>query len=301
MKKAFVITVLCFLSAAAVGQTSHALLVAIDNYPESSGWNEIHATNDITIVVPFLKANGFTDKHITVLKNKAATKQNITSALSNLVTKSRKGDYIYLQFSCHGQQMLDNNGDEPDSYDEALIPYDAQRRFSRGVYEGQNHLRDDELSAFLDKIRLQVGAAGNLLVVFDACHSGSADRNGDDDEYVRGTTYVFAPNGYTLPVIDPAKVVAAPKTAENMAALTVLSACLPNEVNYEYKASNGSYYGTLTYAICSMYNKAAADMKVSDFFGILKNQIKKMSEGKRRKQNLDLQCTDENKTFNIGR
>lgn len=300
MKQAFAITVFCCFFAAATGQTSRALLVAIDNYPASGGWNEIHATNDIAIMVPLLKANGFQDSHITVLTDSMATKKNIMTALSNLATRSGKGDYVYLQFSCHGQLMLDDNGDEPEGYDESLIPYDAPRRFSRGVYEGHNHLRDDELSLFLDRIRLQVGATGNLFVVFDACHSGSADRDGDDDEYVRGTTYIFAPDGYTLPIIDPAKVVAAPKTGKNMSDLTVLSACQPGEVNYEHKASDGRYYGMLTYAICGIGNEAGI-VRVSDFFDRLQGLVQKMSEGKKRRQNLDLQSTNENKTFSIGR
>lgn len=301
MKQIFAIIACYFLSAAAVGQTSRALLVAIDNYPASGGWNEIHATNDISIVAPLLKANGFHDNHITVLTDAKATKENIVSALSEMVTTSRKGDYIYVQFSCHGQQMLDDNGDEPDGYDEALIPYDAQRRYRSGVYEGENHLRDDELAVFLDKIRLKIGAAGNLIAVFDACHSGSADRNGDDDEYVRGTAYLFAPDG-TLPApINRSKVIDTPKMDGEMAALTVLSACMPDEVNYEYKASDGKYYGTLTYAICSMDGKRGADMNITDFFGRLRGQIQKMQEGRKRKQNLNLESTNENKTFSIGR
>lgn len=301
MKQVFAIIICYFLSAAAVGQTSRALLVAIDNYPVSGGWNEIHATNDISIVAPLLKSNGFHDNHITVLTNAKATKGDIVAALSDMVTASRRGDYIYLHFSCHGQQMLDDNGDEPDGYDEALIPYDAQRRFRGGVYEGENHLRDDELAVFLDKIRLKIGATGNLIVVFDACHSGSADRNGDDDEYVRGTTYVFAPDGALPTTLNKAKVIATPKTDGEMATLTVLSACMPDEVNYEYKASDGKYYGTLTYAICSMGGKRGVDINISDFFGRLRGRIQNMQEGRKRKQNPNLESTNENKTFSIGR
>ena len=40
---------------------------------------------------------------------------------------------------------MDDNGDEEDGLDEALIPYDAQFWYAPGEYEGQNHLRDDEL------------------------------------------------------------------------------------------------------------------------------------------------------------
>lgn len=297
-KQALITMLLCGLVTAVSGQTSRALLVAIDNYPEAGGWNEIHATNDIDIVLPMLKANGLRDSEVTMLTDQQATKKNILNALSKIATDSQKGDYIYLQFSMHGQQMLDDNGDEPDGYDEALIPYDAQRKYRAGIYEGENHLRDDELSRFLDRIRIKVSAGGNLTVVFDACHSGSADRDGDDEAYVRGTTYIFAPNNYTPPTINPAKVVKAAKTAKNMAPLTVLSACLPTEINYEYKASDGRYYGTLTYALCST---KIGDTTISEFFNRLTDQVQQISAGRKRKQNPDLQSTHETKTFRIGR
>lgn len=302
MSKVFVIILFCLLLAyAAVGQTSRALLVAIDNYPASGGWSEIHATNDISIVAPLLKASGYRSNHITILKNEKATYKNIIASLSNLTTLAGKGDYIYLQFSCHGQQMLDDNGDEPDGYDEAVIPYDAQRRYTKGVYEGENHLRDDQLSLFLNQIRLKIGPSGNLLVVFDACHSGSADRNGNEDSYVRGTTYIFGPYGFTPPIINPSKVIYAPKSDKNMATLTVLSACQPNEVNYEYKAPNGNYYGTLSYALCSARYKSDTEIKISDFFHNLTNRMQEISKDKKRKQNPNLQSTNENKTFGFGR
>lgn len=195
--------------------------------------------------------------------------------------------------------MIDDNGDEPDGYDEALIPYDAPRRYSKGIYEGECHLRDDELQLLLDAIRRKAGQTGCMTVVVDACHSGTADRNGNDEEYVRGTTYVFAPEGYELPEIDPAKVVWSMSMDDVMASLTVLSACCPDQINYEYKAPDGTYYGLLTYALYTL--KPEAGMTVAGFFDRLEARMAKLSEDRKRLQTPDLQSTHEDKTFNIGR
>lgn len=300
VKLLFATLLLCLLSATADGQTPRALLIAVDKYPEQSGWNEIHATNDLSIVVPMLRAHRFEPDNITLLTNQEATKKNIVAALLDLANVSRKGDCIYLHFSAHGQLMLDDNGDEPDGYDESLIPYDAPRRFKAGIYEGENHLRDDELATFLDKIRRKVGPDGNLVVAVDACHSGSADRNKTNDTYIRGTTYIFAPENHILPDIDSAKLVSGPKTTGNMAPLTVLSACLPDQINYEHKASDGKYYGTLTYAICSAQSGDGATQSVAAFFDKLKDRVQKLAGRKNKMQTPDLQSTHEDKTFRIG-
>lgn len=51
---------LCGLSFVPIcGQTSRALLVAVDDYPEGSGWNPIHARNDLQLVVSMLARNNF--------------------------------------------------------------------------------------------------------------------------------------------------------------------------------------------------------------------------------------------------
>ena len=57
-----------------------------------------------------------------MLKNEKATKENINLSLQKLYEDVKTGDYLFLHFSCHGQQMMDLNGDEEDGLDEALVP-----------------------------------------------------------------------------------------------------------------------------------------------------------------------------------
>lgn len=146
MKRFFIIwlSLLCVLCCQA--QQRHALIVAIANYPKESGWNSIHSNNDLQILLPQFDRLGF---RINTLTDKQATKKNIIQALQHLIKQLKTGDNVCLHFSCHGQQMEDDNGDEADGLDEALIPYDAQSTYQKGIYEGENHLRDDELEKFL--------------------------------------------------------------------------------------------------------------------------------------------------------
>lgn len=297
-----IIIVALFFTLSSRAQTNRALLVVIDRYPAESGWNDIHAVNDLEIVSRMLVSNGYSKANISVLPNQTATKKAITEALDRLSRKSRAGDYVYIHFSCHGQQMADDNSDEPDGLDEALIPYDAKRRYSKGEYEGENHLRDDELGKILDGIRARIGPSGNLIVVMDACHSGTADRDADEDTFVRGSTYIFAPDDYVAQATDPDKVVLALSNDDRFASAAVFSACRPDQVNYEYKElQSGNYYGSLSYAFCRMVGSTDRNISTAAFCAGLKQQIECMFAERRRKQTPYFESTDDQKIFRIGR
>ena len=47
-----------------------------------------------------------------------ATFDNIVSHITQFISKSKKGDIVYLHFSAHGQPIEDFNGDEEDGWDE---------------------------------------------------------------------------------------------------------------------------------------------------------------------------------------
>ena len=114
MKRFFIIwlSLLCVLCCQA--QQRHALIVAIANYPKESGWNSIHSNNDLQILLPQFDRLGF---RINTLTDKQATKKNIIQALQHLIKQLKAGDDVCLHFSCHGQQMEDDNGDEADELD----------------------------------------------------------------------------------------------------------------------------------------------------------------------------------------
>ncbi len=149
--------------------------------------------------------------------------------------------------------MEDDNGDEADELDEALIPYDAQSTYQKGIYEGENHLRDDELEKFLISIRQKIGIDGSVLITFDACHSGTANRIEeyveDDDAPIRGTNVIFSSNPF---YIAPGNKHIERKTKlaqqNGLSPICIISACQPFQRNFETKVGN-SYYGTLSYSL----------------------------------------------------
>lgn len=295
-----IVAILFFYVVPLAGQTNRALLVAIDKYPSGSGWAEIHATNDISLIKPVLEKRNFRDSNIAILTNEQATKKAITEALNSLIAASRSKDHIYIHFSCHGQQMVDDNGDEPDGLDEAIIPYDARRRFEQGVYEGQCHFRDDELNEKLEAIRRKIGPKGCLVLVVDACHSGTADRDVDDDVYVRGTAYIFAPPGYDRGTSVVESMGYDIKCSPELAPITVLSACQPGQLNYEYRNPvNEIYYGSLTYALCDLMS----DRNSITYEELRKELVSRIAalNTRRRRQTPLIETTNEEENFNIGR
>lgn len=250
IRKATFIIILCIVSLCCPAQQKHALIIAIANYPTESGWSKINSDNDRTLLVPEFKRLGF---KVTTLQNEQATKQGIIQSLSHLTKQIHPNDYVCIHFSCHGQQMEDNNQDEEDGLDEALIPYDAYLSYKKDIYEGTNHLRDDELEEQLTIIRKKLGENGTLLVTLDACHSGTADRDEeyveDDDAPIRGTSAIFSSNPFFLSPEN--KKVERQNTLprqKGMSSYCIISACQPFQRNFETKVK-GIYYGTLSYAL----------------------------------------------------
>jgi Caspase domain len=222
-------------------QTKRALIVGIGNYPVESGWCKIHGDNDVPLIANALSGKGFSVNNIKSLVNEKATKHNIIKSFNLLIKQAQPNDKIYIHFSTHGQQVVDLNGDEEDGLDEAIIPFDAAKIFTQGVYEGKNHLIDDELNIYLTALRQKIGKSGSLLVVIDACHSGDATRgngNEKDTMMIRGTAEIFQAGIKKSFVPYPVKPLD----------WVVISASQSYQNNYEYKLNNG-YFGSLSYAL----------------------------------------------------
>ena len=256
------------------GQSRYALLIGIGDYPEGSGWNKIHGNNDVSIIKPTLIRQGFPEEAIILLLDTAATKTNILKSLDDLAARLRSGDVAYIHFSGHGQQVSDLNGDEEDGFDEAWIPYDAKKKYEAGVYEGNNHLIDDELNAIFTRLRVRVGAKGKIIVIADACHSGSGSRGQLDDEvFVRGTGDKFILPRQTSNIIKK------PEPTEWL----FVAACKPYQSNYEYRTPEGDYYGVLS---CIIANEQK-QLDICKYSELLREWSKSVSEKSRYPQDLD--------------
>ena len=263
-----------FFAYNAWGQSRHALLIGIGDYPEGSGWNKIHGSNDVSIIKSTLIRQGFSEESIIQLLDSAATKNNILKAFDDLAARLRYEDVAYIHFSGHGQQVSDLNGDEEDGFDEAWIPYDAKKTYEAGVYEGNNHLTDDELNEIFTRLRVRVGARGKIIVIADACHSGSGSRGQPDDEvFVRGTGDKFIIPRQTSNIIKK------PEPTEWL----FVAACKPYQSNYEYRTPDGNYYGVLSYIIANEQKQ----FDICKYSELLLEWSKSVSEKSRYPQDLD--------------
>ena len=267
-------------------QSKRAFMVGISNYSsnqllaDGKGWNDIHGENDVKLLAPTLKKQGFT---IQKLCNKEATANNIRKSLASFSAKCKSGDIVYLHFSCHGQPFEDYDGDESDGWDEALVPFDALKEYQQGKYSGENHITDDELNTYLKTIRNRVGPKGFVYVVIDACHAGSSYR-GDEDEdsvVIRGTDKGFSKsNKQYAPRIDKRGKIKVEKSA-NMANICILEACRSYQMNREIY-ENGQFYGSLSFYINKLLKTSKLDKDISWM-----EQIPKMI-----KQDIRLQLQD---------
>lgn len=231
---------------------SIALLVGISHYSSNNtGWDDINGVNDIRILYGRLQQEGFV---IDTLTESNATAANIRNALHALSTRTKSNDTIYLHFSGHGQPMEDADGDEQDGWDETFIPIDAQMWYKQGVYEGNNHITDDELNICFNHIRRKIGEKGLLFVVFDACHSGTMSREGsdaniDDDAAVRGTYIGFSKDKEYHPLREQKPTCHYDIRQEStLSPVIILEACQAWQQNIEVLV-DGKYYGPLSYAI----------------------------------------------------
>ena len=238
---AFCVFLMLLSTVILAAQERRALLIGIGEYPPGSEWTLVHGDNDVRIIREFLLGQGLRGECIETITNEKATKKGILSALERLTKIGGKNDAVYIHFSGHGQQVTDLDGDERDGFDEAWVPYDAWKKYVAGVYEGENHIIDDEINVCLKKLRAKVGAKGRITLVSDACHSGSGSRGLGDDEYFRGTDEKF---------ILPSRV-ARKSGRSNTVEWLFIGACKSYQTNYELKAPDGKFYGCLSYVIAS--------------------------------------------------
>jgi hypothetical protein len=246
-------------------QSKRAFMVGISDYSsnkaDGKGWDDIHGENDVKLLAPTLKKQGFS---IQKLCNKEATANNIRKSLISFSEKCKSGDIVYLHFSCHGQPFEDYDGDESDGWDEALVPFDALKEYHQGKYTGENHITDDELNGYLKTIRNNVGPKGIVYVVIDACHAGSSYRGEEDEDsiVIRGTDKGFSKsNKQYAPRIDKRGKIKVESSAQ-MANICILEACRSYQVNSEIR-NDGKYYGSLSYYVNKVLQSARLDKSTS--------------------------------------
>lgn len=146
--------------------TQRALLIGVSDYeanlPPLAG-----SRNDVMLIRELLVLKfGFDRANIQVLVDDQAKRKDIFAAVRALSEKAAPDDIVFIHFSGHGSQAPDTNGDEPDGFDETILPQDSR---TPGIAD----ITDDELNALLAAFK-----SDSVVVVLDSCHSGTGTRSG---------------------------------------------------------------------------------------------------------------------------
>ncbi len=160
------------------GAEDRALVIAIADYqyecPATAAANQCHDPDlpgidrDLGRVQEVLELLGFAEHQVQVLRDREASLTGVRMAIEQwLIRGVTAEDRVILYFSGHGSQIPDAGGDEADGFDEVLLTWDM------AIVDGslENVLVDDELGALLKRVPAQ-----RSLVLFDACHSGTASK-----------------------------------------------------------------------------------------------------------------------------
>ena len=277
MKHIFVFISL-FISGIAFSQNKLAMIVAIGEYAPGSRIPPIASVNDVKYIKAALRKNGFLEKNIDTLINAKATKDAILQHLTLISEKAQKNDIIVLHFACHGQQIRDQKTielgkDEDDGYDEALLPYDAKAKYNPTGYRGEKHLRDDDLFPKLMAIRMKIGPQGSLLVLLDACHSGTGTRS-ESFATSRGM-----PDAFPDPENPLDSVINLPESelkesffdiqSDSISNMVVISGSSPHQENKQVVV-NKEELGSLSYS----FYKAISELSAGNTYELLFEKIK---------------------------
>jgi len=145
--------------------TRRAVMIGINYVGDSAGelsgcWNDV-----LNMKKYIMDVHGFDEENIIILMDDGEhiepSKDNIIKAYETVVAQSEENDAIFLHYSGHGTKLRDDDSDEADGYDEALVPRDFQ---SAGM------IRDDDLYDILVK-PLEDGV--HMVSLMDCCHSGT--------------------------------------------------------------------------------------------------------------------------------
>jgi caspase domain-containing protein len=232
-----------------------ALLIGVTRYRWAAAYQapfDLHGpANDVAALRAVLEtAFGFAAADIATLlsepgtpADRLATGPNIRLALQLLIDATQPDDTVLVYYSGHGSQWPDLNGDEPDRYDEAIVPCDARDPAAPAPPQGD--LIDDELHNYVARLSAKTA---NLTIIFDCCHAATGTRADPltgltprQVEYNRPLA-----GGAVAPAAAIAEAAAAAPAAPRHVARSAigdspryvfLAACRADEVAYEFRVA----------------------------------------------------------------
>ena len=158
------------LAAPGSGAAPRALLIGVADVPH----NALPGIDlDIDNMKKVAEIMGFHAGDIKVLFNQQATYANVRQALGSWVKDGvQPQDHVLIYFSGHGTLVPDPSPGNVGGVDDALVLHDVERATVQGRATLKNVLIGHEFGAALAAI-----PSRNVLVLVDACHSGTATRS----------------------------------------------------------------------------------------------------------------------------
>jgi hypothetical protein len=279
----------------AFSQTKHAILVGVGAYPKNDSikgkWKDLSSMNDLKIIENMLLDQKFEASNIVVVKNEKATVENILKEFDKLIEKLQPGDIVFFHYSGHGQQISDIDptkhkqysklkyikADEDDGYDEALALYNAPVNYVSG-YDFSEHLIDDQIEYYQNKIQEKIGKNGHLIMIFDSCHSGSITRGIDDAQIYRSESKKCLDP--SVEVVKQTKI--SKEDNSNKGVLVEFKGCKDDQRNLEFKKGiQGAdlNYGSLSYALYQTLAELKEKATYQQVFDIVYSKIFANSKG----------------------
>jgi len=240
--------------ARGAGGVKRALLVGIDVYsgfkpakgaPPARNWQDLDgAVRDVEGIAALLTGKfGFSAEHLSILTDKAATRDAILEALARLAADAGPDDVVVFYYAGHGSQVKNSlASDEPDGLDESLVPADSRA--------GAPDIRDDELRDALGRI---LDKTDRLTVIMDSCHSGSGTRGLGKARSIRGD-----PRDIATP--------SSPTTPPEKRGAVVLSAAQDFQLAWEAKDEHGKPHGLFSWSLSRALQQMGPGESVDQLF-----------------------------------
>jgi hypothetical protein len=268
----------------------HALIVGVSYYENLPKHLHLKGTsNDVELVRRLLLDKlEFGPERIAVLsdaegkrrgKDYLPTRANIAREFKRLAKVVAPNDQVFIHIGGHGsQQPEDKNAPdpEPDGLDEIFLPRDCGS-WESATQKVANAIVDDELGAWLKAIR---DARASVWVTFDACHSGTMIRGGDEEAQAREVDPI-KDLGIPAAAIQKAKDFAREREAKSgersrggassspspspfklakEGGIVAIYACQAHEKTLDLPlpldCGDARYHGILTFALCTVLTEA---------------------------------------------
>jgi hypothetical protein len=234
----------------------YALLIGINKYT-NEGVNPLKgAVADVLSMKNLLTSQKFgfpnNEEHVRVLTDEAATGDNILNAFRELIEKAKKyknltheDATVFFHYSGHGSRSPVPTGttkaEEPDGYDETIIPVD-----SRDAQNKHFDLRDDELGVLIKELTKQTK---NVVYVFDSCHSGTINRGTDIAREAKADTRPQP--AYNLSSFKPEPMTKSPKDKNEFLSggndYVLIAGTRSSNKSYEMEMPDGTSRGALSF------------------------------------------------------